>query len=195
MLNKDSALYWLPLIHNLDVNIPQTSIILLNEADKILIPLDDFSSINVVPKSYPVFIKTDLISRKHDWRNTCYVENVFKYFNNIKNLVLDSIKCGEEVNAILVREFIQSKPLDHMFNNMPIPIEMRYFIKDNEIEYKYFYWKGMVDEENLIYTPPDEQASEIAEHMDGEWSVDFLMDKHGVWWLIDMALAENSERL
>ena len=35
-------------------------------------------------------------------------------------------------------------------------------------------------------------ATTIAQELDGEWSVDFMLGRNSVWYMIDMAIADQS---
>ena len=42
------------------------------------------------------------------------------------------------------------------------------------------------------WTHLTELAERVSKEFEGAWSLDFAMDKSGVWWAIDMAPAERS---
>ena len=47
-----------------------------------------------------------------------------------------------------------------------------------------------MDEKEVASLAQDAQG--VVDMLGGAWSVDYLEDKEGKWWLIDMALAKHS---
>lgn len=216
---KDSALYWLPRIEKIDgLNIPTTKIIELTEDMKILMVANEFTFLEEYGLdferefrkfNFPVFIRTDEMSRKHEWNKTCFVNSLGNFFPNMFCLVSDNIRCGEECRAILIREFI---PLEHHFTHfgaMPVARERRYFIDDGKVVCHHPYWDEIAFECNLndhdlnrlneINSETEIEIEEltrmaqlVANEFEGSWSVDFAQAETGRWFLIDMATAENS---
>ena len=169
----------------------------------------------------PLFMRTAYTSGKHDWLNTCYLTEFRKIRYHILALIEDSALKEIPVDAFVFREYLEMDSKFTAFSGaMPVNPERRYFIKDGEIQCKHHYWiadaiaegdeayarHGMSKlPENwleLLYemnNETDEEvellsgyAEQVAEVVEGYWSVDFCKAKDGRWILIDMALGEAS---
>jgi len=164
---------------------------------------------------YPVFMRSDQASAKHDWKDTCYLENEQQLGSHITNIMDFNIMNDLFPQAIVIRDYI---PMDTLFTafdkGMPINPEFRFFVRDhNVVGYGWYwceraiyegtrsglprYWKhklkkaresiGRVEINKLI-----RYAQLIANRVDGYWSVDFCRGKDKVWYMIDMAIGKAS---
>jgi len=161
---------------------------------------------------YPLFMRTDVNSGKHDFKNTCYVESEDKLELNLNNLIVDTVTKDLFPRAIVLREFVE---LDWKFKafwgELPIAPEVRVMIRDGEVERWFFYWpedairrpdrenwRELLAEMRRIAEKEQEYflgvAKRVAQEFDGYWSVDFARSRKHVWLLIDMALGEISWR-
>ena len=161
---------------------------------------------------WPCFLRTDMTSSKHSWRDTCFLESgdVNLIGRHISNLVIDAECMGAPFSlALVVREMLSTEPAFHAFHGrMPITKERRYFVKDGEVTCHHPYWPArsiarpsVEDFEPLLREINAESEAEIkllssmsrkvSEMVPGAWSVDWLHTTRG-WYLIDMALAESS---
>ena len=169
----------------------------------------------------PAFMRTAYTSGKHDWTDTCYVIDASKIRRHIGMLVEDSALKEIPIDAFVFREFIEMDSKFTAFSGaMPVNPERRYFIKDGKIQCRHQYWiKEAIAEDDeawaahgmsklpknwifLLYEmniETDEEvallsgyAEQVAEIMEGYWSVDFCKAKDGRWILIDMATGERS---
>lgn len=162
---------------------------------------------------YPCFLRTGQTSNKHEWRDSCHLLKADNLEQHVYNLVVFSEICdcfGIPSNVWVVRELISTTPAFHAFRDMPIVREFRVFTKDNKAICIHPYWpeysirqpndedwKGRLAVMSDI-TPTSagrlgamaENAAKATEH--GDWSVDFLQDSTGNWWLTDMAEADKS---
>lgn len=166
---------------------------------------------------FPCFLRTAYGSGKHDWVDTCYVAERGCLLRHICALVewsnLVDI-CGLPTDTWVVRELIETVPLFHAFSGFPVTREFRLFVRDSEGEGIYPYWPA----DALVPGKPDnpdwrtllaevstyklDEASELLSLAlravdavgGGYWSVDFLQDKAGKWWLTDMADGDRSYR-
>jgi hypothetical protein len=110
-----------------------------------------------------------------------------------------------------VRELLPTNPVAILraYGDMPLVREFRVFTCDGHVKCIHPYWpRGAVEDGS-----PDREVSfeelwryrwewqaeleslarQAADAMSGDdWSVDFLQDKNGKWWLTDMALAGDS---
>jgi hypothetical protein len=220
-VNRNSMLLWYPQIKDLPIPQPQT-LILRIPFDVLLgwiegpIPKDHQELITGFAErlGYPVFIRTDVSSGKHLWKDTCFVENKGRLFANIQRLIEDN-QCaslsGLFCNALVFRKFIDMDSRFTAFQGLPICPERRYFINNGEITDHFPYWpeQAIIDPsisewKQELAKANAETADEIellsgyaksvSEVMEGEWSVDFCRGRDGKWWMIDLACAEDSWR-
>ena len=169
----------------------------------------------------PLFMRTAYTSGKHDWIDTCYVTEFDKIRHHISMLIQDSALKEIPIDAFVFREYIEMESKFTAFSGaMPVNPERRYFIKDGTIQCRHQYWVADAiakwDElwselgmsklpENWMEllaemnTESDEEiellsgyANQVADVMEGYWSVDFCKAKDGRWILIDMATGEAS---
>ncbi len=215
---RNSFLYWYPKIEHIAPTPKSTWI----EIDFDLswidegVPVGVFLALKKLMKrfdmTYPIFIRTDVNSGKHDFKNTCYVEFEDQLVRNLNNLIIDTMMKDLFPRAIVLREFVE---LDWKFKafwgELPIATEVRVMIRDGEVERWFFYWpeeairrpdrqnwKELLAEMRRIAEKEQEYflgiAKRVAQEFDGYWSVDFARSRRGVWLLIDMALGEVSWR-
>lgn len=222
-VNQNSMCYWWPLVKDLGIPVPKTIIAPLDR-EKVFEFFDgedvDFPEVHAAAKEigYPVFLRTDLCSGKHDWKNTCYVENPFALNRHIVNVCeaneLWSL-AGLPYTSMVVREFL---PLETAFTafsgDMPINKEFRFFVRDGKVICSHFYWPEeafnshparmahvpdwreqlaklaeISTEEKILITAAAERAGTV---LGGFWSLDFAKTCSGEWYLIDAALGEQS---
>ncbi|SMB97817.1 hypothetical protein SAMN00808754_1962 [Thermanaeromonas toyohensis ToBE] len=93
---------------------------------------------------YPLFVRTDMASGKHDWQNSCYVASSAKLWSNIYRVVeFNEIAdiLGLQPEALVFRKYI---PLEAAFKafygRMPVAKERRYFVRDGKVECHHPYW-------------------------------------------------------
>lgn len=168
---------------------------------------------------YPCFLRTGQTSDKHGWEQTCFVpSNVKNRADDLKQRVARLVEISYMANIAglpwpfetwVVREMIPTKPLFYAFRNMPITKERRYFIKNGKVQCSHPYWpseafkneaktdwQGKMEELQSVSEDDkkelDAMALYIAHYFPGYWSVDFLQDKDGKWWVTDMALGDDS---
>ena len=220
----DSMLFWYPKIKDLPIRQPKTEILILTKAElKRLysenVPFDMVEKVELRcdKLGYPCFIRTDLASGKHQWKDSCYVEDKDDLQKHIFEVVCFNLMAdimGLPFEALVVREFI---PMDTTFTafwgEMPVNPERRYFINDHKVICHHPYWVPEAVEqcrcppsvenwreriEKMNTETKDEieiltnYALIIAGRFEGYWSVDFCKAKDGQWILIDMATGEKS---
>ncbi len=221
----NSMCYWYPKIEG-RVPTPKTRMLALGEdmAFEILddkeVLSDELFKFQVDLKGliqelggYPIFMRTDLVSGKHDWERTCYVQSEEVLFNNLHHLIDHALSIDQMPNAIAVREFLQLDAPFKAFRGMPIAREHRFFARKGEIICHHPYWpEGAIEERKGTKLPdgwedllkgmneiPKKRMNEYC-HMvlravnwsDQEWSVDVCMTKDGRLYVTDMALAKDS---
>ena len=232
MINKNSALIWLPKIEATGLPVPKT-VTVPYEHEQIVTFLEgggDKSNLDSLRETialacteigYPCFLRTDLASAKHmgpGWYLATGPEDLNRVIlrtveDNEKKFWFESMVKGGGPQAFMVRQFLD---LDHSFTafrGLPISREWRMFAGPDGLICGHPYWpKESIEFWEGTETPRDWE-SRLAEHHrepdnfkeltdmavqavkacgGGEWSVDFAMDKSGKWWLIDMALKEDS---
>lgn len=217
-------LYWYPKVK--DLPIPQPKTVIVKIPNKILFSYAMKGDTEILKKympqinkaieevGIPFFMRTDLCSAKHDWKNTCYVTDKKRIMRHIFMLLeyhhLVSL-AGEITNyqALVFREFIEMDTGYTAFNDMPVNPERRYFIRNGKVLCHHPYWikdairrpsvknwekisdkmNKETEEEVKLLT---KYAKMIADRFDGYWSIDFCKAKDGRWFLIDMAVGEES---
>jgi hypothetical protein len=166
---------------------------------------------------FPVFIKTSFVSNKHEWLKTCCLasadrETVIQHVERIVGF--QGFSDYLVSSSLLVRQMLETHAEFHAFDGqMPVTQEFRFFASKGKVEGYQAYWPehsikgqnpsvadwserlekisklGAKDLAKLI-----EMAANVTRRLEGEWSVDFLKDRHGKWWLIDMAEGSRSFR-
>ncbi len=165
---------------------------------------------------FPMFMRTDQASGKHNWKRTCYVGSRDNFKKNLASLIEEhemQNMAGElSYEAVVFREFIELETAFTCFyGDFPINKEVRCFIKDGNVQDIRSYWvKQAVKEgepedkdwESKLaqlkkYSENDldeikKQLTEVCKEFKEYWSVDFAKAKNGIWYLIDMARGEVS---
>lgn len=162
---------------------------------------------------YPVFLRTDYLSGKHSWNLCCGgLTDRTKIHEVVANLVNESALADQPLTMFLAREMLEVTPIFHAFRmGLPVSREFRFFVKEGEVYHIQPYWpedalKNYVDDglENWAevlrkvstltpeeYAPLAEMTKRISldENLRCKgWSVDWLCDAKGKWWLTDMAV-------
>lgn len=162
----------------------------------------------------PAFLRTGHGSDKHDWKSTCYVENVDDLPSHVARLVEWSTMVdlmGLPTRAWAVRKLIDTAPLFYAFTgHMPITREFRFFVRDTKIEHVQPYWPpdsihmATVDDWQFRLGRASVMADSTRDWLSwlavsavsavggGYWSVDLLQDREGDWWITDMAEGDRS---
>ena len=148
----NSIFYWWPLIRDLDIPKPKTTLI-PHTGSIIFDPdLDDAKEyLRFVKKvrrtcdkyGFPVFIRCGGLSAKHSWVDTCYVDDPERLGHQIyrimeRVLMVEGIRL--DFDGIAVREFLQLEHRFKAFNGMPVAKEFRFFASGGEYECYHPYW-------------------------------------------------------
>lgn len=164
---------------------------------------------------YPFFLRTGHGSGKHDWRETCFVEGALEA--HVVALVEWSALAdimGLPTDVWVARALIPTAPLFRCrrYGDFPVTREFRLFVRDNHVEHIQPYWPREAVEQGDPDDPDWESKLAFASKTDdtfaldplasaaceavggGFWSVDFLQDREGRWWLTDMADGDRSFR-
>lgn len=216
-MNKNSMLYWFPKIKNFGIRIPKTEIIeipdfwtFIDNPEK-LVPFFPEIKRKAKQLGYPIFMRSDLASGKHDWERIAFMENEKKLISSITSLIDDNLCKDQLCQALVLREYIPMKNLfTAFFAKMPVNPEIRFFVKNGKVLCWHWYWV-----EDAMYKPSKrnwrsilrkekkklageelrwlyDAAEKVAKQFKGYWSVDFCKAADDDWVLIDMALGEVS---
>lgn len=147
-----SMLYWYPITRDLDIKQPRTNIIELDKKGFSYLGVLDGDFTVIWPQledfkeaardiGYPLFMRTDLTSIKHSWKETCYVEKEDDLERHILRFI-DGSGCEDRpINAFVFREYIPMNTMfTEFFGETPINPEVRFFIWDGKITCWHWYW-------------------------------------------------------
>ncbi len=219
-MNKNSMFYWWPKVKDLSILQPKTSMVrfkgdfTFNVIDGVLNPSWErfFDKVKVEADKigYPLFLRCDETSNKHDWKDSCYVESEDKLIPNFcRILEMIAMAFGIGFSGVAVREFLDLDARFTSHNGMPVACERRYFVRDGKVECWHPYWtpsairrpsiKNWYEVLKELQTPTsfeirvlESYAYTVSETLGGYWSVDFCRHKNGSWYLTDMAKGEDS---
>lgn len=162
---------------------------------------------------YPLFIKNSLFSGKHEWLNTCFIAEGASDEQISRQITwLTHLWCmvgGDLALHLVVREFINAAPVFHAFGGMPVTAEYRLFATAGQLNGWQPYWPekaiqspdaaDWAEKLSAIAVPSEDEldqmrawAEDVTRRLGGYWSVDFLRDRDGKLYLIDMAEGEKS---
>lgn len=223
-MNKTSMNYWFPKIKHLDFPMPKTEIPVTKDFWNWIKYIDGKESLSEDEKQairdaaikvggYPVFMRSDLCSGKHEFEETCFVQNDEEAISHLWQLIDINGMSDCMMESIVIREYIPPAALFKAFRGLPIAPERRYFVRGGEVVCHHAYWPEdailfWVDTKNpknwrakltqMNYESEEEitllskYAELIAQELGGEWSIDFMLSRDGVWYMIDMAMAQQS---
>lgn len=218
--NRSSMLYWWPRIKDLSIPQPNTIVVPVDvhalsafwdqdiELLKPFIPKLEAAAAEI---GYPFFLRTDILSAKHDWENSCYVREEEKLLHHVWALADANFSIlGPGPSALVFREYI---PLASQFTafwgKMPVAPERRYFVRDGVVQCHHGYWPADAIQNpsvsnwaELLAGMNRQSAMEVlfltgyaqcaGEALGGYWSVDFALARGNKWFLIDCAEGEKS---
>lgn len=221
-MNITSMNYWYPKIVELGIPVPKTKILLekdIFEWYKYLdekMPVDEMNQLLQAANEigYPLFMRSDLNSGKHQFKDTCYVPDSMTLFKNLYGLLEDNAMKDQPMTSIVLREYIEPAWGFKAFKGLPIAPERRYFISHGEVICHHAYWvedaiefygerrppnnwKALLKEMNTESTQEIMQLTSYALKVadafpEQELSVDFMKARDGRWILIDMASGQQS---
>lgn len=223
--NKTRLSYWFSQIPS-DILVPNTEIVFYDR-DNLINLLDGQMPIgfrSLCDKligignrlGWPLFLRTDYLSGKHNWENTCYVSSSRDIPSHVIRLVEESALAdmlGFPTDCWIVREIIPTSATFTAFRgDMPIVKERRYFVQDDKVICHHPYWPSTVFNEtrvsiedwkkhlDIINLESNDEirllsnlSSKVGAAVTGAWSIDWLWsEQRGQWFLIDMAEAKSS---
>ena len=224
-----SAFWWWPRVVNLEI--PQPRTIMLETGFDSLMTFADHKTANHIPESayeaardigYPLFLRTDLASAKHDWRNSCLVERESDLAEHMAAVAYFNFMVGLLPRGWMFRELL---PLEHdfeVFEFMPCSTEWRVFVDYGSVLCSHPYWEAETilewyngdiqtyEQYRPFAVPPDgwedmlsrrygvmpteikRAAALVGLILGGSWSVDMAKHEDGTWFLTDMAPSAQS---
>lgn len=166
---------------------------------------------------YPLFLRSDQGSGKHEWKDTCYVPGEGVLLKHVARLVAWHELAGMlglSFRALVFREFLTLDAPFTAFNDMPVARERRYFVRDGKVVCRHPYWPDLTlftypgatplppnwqQQLARLNTMDDAEVQDLTrmavtfgERNPGFWSVDFARTRAGRWVLIDAARGELS---
>lgn len=222
-ISPTSLSSWFPIIEAAGIPVPKTIILEMPEdAQKDMWEMFDGKAPGeaiklfakeiadkAVSLGFPLFLRTNETSGKHNWKHTCFVEKPEDVLSRVYGIaefseIADFM--GMPWHTWVLREMLPTIPFGicPRYGDMPICREFRFFVEDGEIKCSHPYWplESLIDggAENIDYkelrTMPDEAllndlAVKVGKAIPGAWSVDLLETKRG-WFVTDMAEAHKS---
>lgn len=225
-LNRNRLSWWLPRVP-LDIAVPETRVVTYTGNENLVCLLD-----GKIPDGFddlcdrlveighefgwPIFLRTDYLSGKHGWKDTCCVSRPKDIGGHIEQLVDHSLMADMETfptDLWVVRKMIPTSPAFTAFpGEMPIVKERRYFVQDSKVICHHPYWpENAFNDRRVNCDDWRERLSEINKEthaeirtlsqlsskvgaaIGGAWSIDWLWSEdESRWYLIDMAEAESS---
>ncbi len=155
MTNKNSMTYWWPRIKQLDIPTPGTVIVPINmpyqhilgivDGDEAAAKAWDLQHPPMLAAAnemgFPVFLRTDYLAAKHDWKKSCFWTDPTRIRYHISELVETTAMADLSLEAMVIREYIEMDSTFTAFSgDMPINPERRYFINKGEIQCHHHYW-------------------------------------------------------
>lgn len=224
-MNKNSALIWLPKIVEAGLPTPKTETVEYDHRAIIEVfdnpDLPAFGNLIWAVRAacnkigYPVFLRTDLSSAKHDGAKAYKIQNE----SGISAVLLATLEDNEmkfwlepePPKAFLIREWLNLDSPFSAFGGHAIAREWRFFADWQSIKCFHPYWPedsiqffGIPEPNDwreslkLLHVVPEnidelKKLAMSAASLYGCYSsVDIAMDTGGKWWLTDMATAEDS---
>ena len=226
-MQKDSSmLNWFPKIKDI-LPVPKTEILEISKEEtfKIIQLLDgDMISEELHQKikaaankiGYPLFMRSDQGSAKHDYDHSCHVASEDKLLGNLACLFEWHLMVDLWPVAIVFRELLNLNSPFKAFDGLPIAKERRYFVDDGKVICHHPYWpigaieqvRGhkelpgswmemleSINKEDIEVPYLTKLAEDFNEKVPGFYSVDFaqaLDGGHEIWFMIDAARGELS---
>lgn len=222
---QNSMDHWWPILRQADVPVPHTVRLEITDTetfqDGLELPLPNETALQDAVREVsgpPAFLRSDLMSTKHDMGKGSRVDNVESARSNIAGIVENHhLAWGAPMpSSYYVREWLDlystysAWAYDYHDYPTPIAAEQRAFINDGKVYDTGFYWPmdGITRPDrddwqdryyDLIETvnknsdrlrPLIEKVA--SEFTTGYWSADFALTESLEWYCIDMARGEFS---
>jgi len=146
-VDTNSLLYWFPKIEKLDIPVPRTETLRIPFWDMVRFMDNGTSKYEAKIKErasrigYPLFLRTDQGSGKHDWKNTCYVRDEDELIVHACSIVDINLMHDLCCEALVFREYIEmDSKFTAFYGDMPVNPERRYFINNGTVLCHHSYW-------------------------------------------------------
>jgi hypothetical protein len=223
-IDRTALSHWFPLIQAAGLPVPRTTIVPIPLAaqEDIWAAYDgqpgnggmEAFLRDLAPRAaaigYPLFLRNDHTSAKHQWSETCHVPGPDDLPARIFRLA-EASECmgpGLPWDVLVLREMLPTLPITTCpgYNGMPVNREFRCFVENDTIKCIHPYWprealeKGgatAVNHDALEHLDKAEReevaglASMAGRAAGGAWSVDVLWTRRG-WFVTDMAESRKS---
>lgn len=218
--SDNSALTWFPPIEAAGLPVPRTIFVPFYPNSLFPIvdgkPAIDFPMDHMVRAceeiGYPVFIRTDLSSAKHDGPSAYRADSPDDLWRCVSATFHDNAMkdLAPFVRAFMIREWLNLDGSFTAFRGHLISREWRLFVDKSGVKCSHFYWPVEAIEDHTkepkyrelldaLSSEPNEMRTlrtmaEAAVNAigHGDWSVDLARDVSGKWWLTDMASSRSS---
>jgi hypothetical protein len=206
--------FWQPILESIRMRTPDTKLIHVSaEVGRIVDGemSDEFkdlvAAVEAARSSFGgrAFLRTGQTSNKHDWKDTCFLDEDSDVGAHLARLIEFSMLVDLPYTCFAVRRMIPTEPLTTAFNGMPIAREVRLFVEAGTLTCAHPYWPdeafenqdvSEIDVKSLQKMLDMTELTKMAEYVSGyfrdAWSIDFLEYVDGKWWLTDMALGSTS---
>ena len=207
--------FWLPILERIGMRTPETKIFFTSKkVGNIIDGVETPEFVQLVKDierardefGGEAFLRTGQTSNKHEWSETCHLTKDSNVANHVAALIEFSMLADLPYTTFAVRKMIPTNPITTAFKNMPIAREVRIFAERGQVACMHPYWpdEAFVCQENVTREQLDElqvmpdttelkqMAQYVSNNFNGAWSIDFLQDTKGDWWLTDMAIAMAS---
>ena len=215
--DHNSLLFWYPKILG-RVPTPDTTIIPIDfDVGRSMDGGIPKPFLNLVKKKaeqigYPVFMRTETLSAKHQWDRTCYVKSAIGIEQHLYELFETQLMLDMSgvppPTAVILREFLHLKSFFTAYAGMPVAREFRFFATKGKIDCFHPYWPhGALEQgrpsildwrkhieqleaipEGSAFTMVERASNQFEEQM----SIDVCQLEGGNWVLTDMALGKQS---
>ncbi len=221
---ETSMLHWWPKIKDI-LPVPSSEILPITkdetfaligllDGEMISEELHDRLKAGAAQIGYPLFLRSDMGSAKHDYDRSCCLKSEKELLGHIACLIEWHLMRDLWPAAIVFREMLQLNAPFLAFDGLPIAKERRYFVDEGKVLCHHPYWpKGAIEQgRNWSKLPAGWQqklaeinredegeiscltrmAEDFAECVPGFFSVDFAQAADGRWYMIDAARGELS---
>ena len=140
-------------------------------------------------KDGPFVLKGSTNSRKHSWKTHMYAENKKQAAEVYYNLITDTLIGAQD---IVIRKFIKLNKLQDGLNGMPLSEEYRFFVLNNKIIAKGFYWSNIWDDLKIkpdVNSVPNYFLFSVMEKVEGKipfYVFDVAKTNDNKWILIEL---------
>jgi hypothetical protein len=213
MQQDSSMLNWFPKIKDI-LPVPKTEILEISKDEMISEDLHQKIKDSANKIGYPLFMRSDQGSAKHDYERSCHAASEDKILGNLACLFEWHLLVDLWPVAIVFRELLHLHAPFKAFEGLPIAKERRYFVDEGKVLCSHAYWpEGAIEAGRGAKNLPDgwqamlaeisiedkgeiacltRMAESFAENVPGFYSVDFAQKADGQWVMIDAARGELS---